>query len=81
MKSLLRLYRKNERKRLESVYNGEYDAALVWTTSYVMLGRVAIPSDEKLDVSIQAGTVLALIVLLVGSTFGGWLVSLVVQSF
>ena len=53
----------------------------VWTTSYVMLGRVAIPSDEKLDVSIQAGTVFALIVLLVGSTFGGWLVSLVVQSF
>jgi Na+-transporting NADH:ubiquinone oxidoreductase subunit NqrD len=52
---------------------------IVWTTSYVMLGRVAIPTDEKIDVSIQAGTVFALIVLLVASTIGGWLVSLVVD--
>ena len=52
---------------------------IVWTTSYVMLGRVAIPTDEKIDVSTQAGTVFALIVLLVGSTIGGWLVSLVVH--
>ena len=52
---------------------------IVWTTSYVMLGRVAIPTDEKIDVSIQAGTVFALIVLLVASTLGGWLVSLVVH--
>ena len=50
---------------------------IVWTTSYVMLGRVAIPTDEKVDVSIQAGTVFALILLIVGSTIGGWLVSLV----
>ena len=49
----------------------------VWTTSYVMLGKVAIPSNEKLDVSIQAGTVFALIGLLVFSKLGGWLVSLV----
>ena len=50
---------------------------IVWTTSYVMLGRVAIPTDEKVDVSLQAGTVFALILLIVGSTIGGWLVSLV----
>ena len=50
---------------------------IVWTTSYVMLGNVAIPVDKKLDVSIQAGTVFALILLIVGSTIGGWLVSLV----
>ena len=42
-----------------------------------MLGRVAIPTDEKVDVSLQAGTVFALILLIVGSTIGGWLVSLV----
>ena len=27
---------------------------IVWTTSYVMLGRVAIPTDYKLEVSILA---------------------------
>ena len=42
-----------------------------------MLGRVAIPSNEELTVSIQEGTVLALIILVSGSMLGGWLVSLV----
>ena len=42
-----------------------------------MLGRVAIPSNEELTVSIQEGTVLALIILVLGSMLGGWLVSLV----
>merc|ERR1719430_1328426 len=28
---------------------------LIWTTAFVMLGRVAVPSQEKIDVSIQGG--------------------------
>jgi len=52
-------------------------AATVWAAAYCVLGRVALPGTAAIDVTVQGGSLFALLVLLLVSWVAGWLVQLV----
>jgi len=62
---------------LASIITWSLVVVTIWAASYVILGQIALPGREHLNISIEGGTIFSLIMLLVLAHLGGMLVALV----
>ena len=47
----------------------------IWAVAYCILGKVALPGNGPINITVQGGTVFALLAMLVTSYCAGWLIS------